>query len=83
MKRKKENEKHAALLKSYIKFLSSLVHFKNNLIWGEKKLFEFVPCFLVIPELSSRQHMFWIRNYSLIQDKEWIVGTSLIAIINF
>lgn len=60
MKTKEENEKHAALFKSYIKFLSYLVHFKkSNLTLEEKKkLFKFVPCFLVIPELSSRQHMF-------------------------
>lgn len=38
MKTKEENEKHAALLKSYIKFLSYLVHFKkSNLTLEEKK----------------------------------------------
>lgn len=40
MKRKKGNEKHAALLKTYIRFLSSSVHFKkSNLTWEEKKNF--------------------------------------------
>lgn len=60
----------AALLKTYIKFLNSSVHFKkSNLTWGEKrKLFKFFCCFFIIPEFSSRQHMFWIRTYSLIQD---------------
>lgn len=38
MKRRKENENHTALVKMYINFLSSLVHFKkSNLSLGEKK----------------------------------------------
>lgn len=40
MKTKEENEKHAALFKSYIKFLSYLVRFKkSNLTLEEKKNF--------------------------------------------
>lgn len=84
MKRRKENENHTALVKMYINFLSSLVHFKkSNLSLGEKKNFKNLYLFSLLHQnslqgstCSGLETTFWFETVLQGMDYKHLINSN-------